>query len=272
MLQDQRVARERAILRALALTGGPVDVYALADRLHVSESTLESDLTRLLRRLGAEIRIARHLDAVSLDGSEDAIRGLVAALVRSEVADGLDIVSVLEAAYPQHDVRGFAADLDATTSAEGYDVNDYGFASALLHIVVVIDRQTGTRTPAPPPADSPVLGAIHRHFGVALDEAGTEEVWRQLGVKALPNTTGVEDHRAATLLTAIRARLDRDHGARLDDAESLERFRAHLDNLLRRIDAEGFNDNPWTDSMRAGYPWCSSSRRRPPMRSPSRRA
>lgn len=256
MVQDQRAEREHAIMRALALTSGGVDVFALAERLHVSDSTLESDLTRLRRRIAEDgIRITRTGDIAALTGSEEAIRGLVARLVRSEVADGVDIVSVLESAYPQHDVRGFAADLDAALAAEGHDVNDYGFASALLHIVVAIDRHQDTREPGTDsPAAGSILDTVQRHFGVTLDERGAEEVWRLLGIKALPNLSGEEDRRAATLLGAIRTRLEHDHGARLEDAESLDRFRAHLDNLLRRIDAHGFNDNPWTDSMRAGYP------------------
>jgi len=67
-----------------------IDVYDTADRLHVSDSTIESDLTRMRGLLSdTELGLERHGGRVQLSGPEIARRKLLSRLFRDEMRQGV---------------------------------------------------------------------------------------------------------------------------------------------------------------------------------------
>ncbi|HEY5221950.1 MAG TPA: HTH domain-containing protein, partial [Microbacteriaceae bacterium] len=78
------------LLRRLLDEPKRLDIYAAADAAFLSESTIESDLTRARTRLsGSGLTIVRRGSEISLDGSELDRRRLLSQLYREDAERGL---------------------------------------------------------------------------------------------------------------------------------------------------------------------------------------
>ncbi|TPX00598.1 transcriptional antiterminator, partial [Schumannella luteola] len=186
-------ARVSAILRAL-LDAAPesegVDVYALAEDLHVSDSTLESDLARARSRAGAVgLTIVRTREHVQLEGAESARRRLIGALFRDEATRGMREVDRIESWFAAGDLTAFKTELIARLVADGYEINDYGLGTVLLHLAIAVDRtQARHALPDREVADEGVFAAIidelvRAHFDVQLPPGDLDYLGFLLGTR-----------------------------------------------------------------------------------------
>ena len=262
-------ARVSAILRAL-LDAAPdtagVDVYELAERLHVSDSTLESDLARARSRAGAVgLTIVRTREHVQLEGPETARRRLIGALFRDEATRGMREVDRIESWFAAGDLSAFKTALIARLVADGYEINDYGLGTVLLHLAIAVDRtQAQHALPDRTSGDERVFALlldelVAEHFAVRLAPGDLDYLGFLLGtrvavapVDAMPSPLDDEE------LARVRAIVDKAAREYLVDLEGdgdfLLRLAMHIRQLQRRAQEGSFSRNPLTRSIKSGYP------------------
>lgn len=258
--------RRRRIAAALAQSSAPMNSYELADSLYVSESTVEQDLAALRTQLeGTGMRLVRVHDDVKLEGEEATRRHFVASLLRAEASDNFDILAVLSTEYPALPIVAFATDLDALLTRLGFDINDHGFNSAIVHIVVIATGLAGRLPPAGHDVENPAVDTLARglesliatHFGAQPDRAEVEEMMAQLTLKAVNRpavTQDRDDEVSAHIMERAIEELRSEQDLDLSDPESIERMRRHIAALLRRLKAGTSIANPWGESLRTTYP------------------
>ncbi|MET0784508.1 MAG: PTS sugar transporter subunit IIA [Leifsonia flava] len=266
-------ARATRLLRRLVDAPAGLDAFATAAELHVSESTLEGDLTRVRARLdGTGLSLRRSGGTLVLDGTESARRRLLGTLFREESARGMLELAAIQREFPTEGLAEFKTDLIAELTRRGAAVNEYGLSNVLLHIAIAVDRVRRHHTlqsdgePATDAADvglaSVVDGLVARHFDVRL---GAEDV-AYLGYLvetrvATPAQAGPDARRDDLLdaddlaeLRRIAVQAGREFLIDLDDGEFLTRLALHVRNLVARANDLSYSRNPLTRSIKAGYP------------------
>lgn len=262
-------ARVSAVLRALLdadPAGDGVDVYALAEKLHVSDSTLESDLSRARSRAAAVgLTIVRTREHVQLEGPETARRRLIGTLFRDEATRGMREVDRIESWFEAGDLSEFKTALIARLVADGYEINDYGLGTVLLHLAIAVDR-TQARQSLPDRT-----GGDERTFARILDELVADHFAVRLAPGDLDYLGFLLSTRVAVApvdamqvpiddadLARVRAIVDkaaREYLVDLDgEGDFLLRLAMHIRQLQRRAEEGSFSRNPLTRSIKSGYP------------------
>lgn len=269
--------RLHALVRLLLDEADGIDVYATAERLHVSEATLEADLVRVRTLLdGTDLVLEREREIVRMRGSEEEQRRLISRLAHDEMdaasfhpetfrrALGATGVSA-EAVGP------FKSALVRELGALGYFVNELAIADVLLHITIAADRvAAGYAIPgdaAGPRDEIARVGEVvarlaQEGFGVELGDGDSrhlaslvltrvvapgEETTRQVA------RSGVEE-RVEQAVRAELARAAAEYDVDLVEDSFVLRLALHVQNLLRRARGQGFARNPLTRSLKTSYP------------------
>ena len=261
-----RVAR---LLRMLTDRSDGIDVFQAAEDFHISESTLEGDLTKARARLdGTGLALRRTGAMVVLEGTETARRRLIGALFREESFRDILGIEAIQLAFPTARLGAFKTDLIERLEGAGATINEYGLSNVLLHISIAVDRvrrhhQLEAAGPAVPADDNAAMLAelVATHFDVRLD--GEDLAYLSYLVRSRVATEAPRaDSSAAGLLrpedvAALRAIVVRAGGeflVDLDDEEFLVRLALHVRNLVARAATSSYSRNPLTGSIKSGYP------------------
>jgi lichenan operon transcriptional antiterminator len=271
--------RERStrIIRELLAAANGVDVFELADRLHVSESTVEADLAKL-RPIVAELelRITRSGSIITLSGSERDRRRLISRLFRDETTQGRIDLDAVERAFASESLSAFKTALLRELEARQYYVNDYGTDNVLLHIAIAVDRvshdnrvpddERPRRSEGFHGEEFPALldALVTEHFGVALGQGDAEYLGYLLSTRAVAPTTStaVGEHDRRRYLAdddlervrRITQRAGAEYAVDLSDEDFITRLALHVHNLLERASDRSFSRNPLTRSIKTSYP------------------
>lgn len=252
--------RRARLVRDLVDAPDGLDVFDAAERMHVSESTLESDLGRVRARLqGTGLALERDGSVVRLTGPETATRRLLGSLVREEGRRGIRDLAALRVGFPPID--GFRRRLLDGLREAGWAPNEYALDDVLLHVAIAVDRVSRDRTlerdegtAAGTPADSLVSlvdDLVRDEFGVRLPPAEVDHLARLIGSRA---ATRREGPARVDVLRGIVTRISQDWLIELGDDEFLERLALHVDNLAARAAEHSYSRNPLTASIKAAYP------------------
>ncbi|MFT2753501.1 BglG family transcription antiterminator [Clavibacter sp. Sh2088] len=286
--------RLHALVRRLGDAPDGLDVYDLANELHVSESTVEADL-RKVRALveDAGLALRRTGSAVVLEGSERDFRRLLSRMFRDESAQGFLPLESVQREFASDSLRTFKTDLIRELTERGFFVNEYGVDNVLLHVAIAVDRlaRAPRRADADPssdpadadagdheqgadagsPASDPTALAIRdvlarllaAHFDVPVP-AG-DVAYLALLVRTRVVTPGNEQSLATVMrehvvesdLDVVRAivrRVKQEYLVDLEDEDFTVRFSLHLGNLVARAADRSFSRNPLARSIKTSYP------------------
>ncbi|MCI1019417.1 PRD domain-containing protein [Microbacterium sp. C5A9] len=269
--------RLHALVRTLLDVPTGIDVFEMADRLHVSEATVEADLSRVRGLLdGTELTLERDREVVRLRGTEAAQRRLLSRLAHDE----MDAASfhpetfrraLAATAVGADAVAPFKSELVRELGVLGYYVNELAISDVLLHIAIAAERVAAGHAldSAPPSAreEIPQVGAViarlaSEHFSVTLGEGDSghlaslvltrivapgQDATREVARSGV--APGVEE--------AVRAELARaahDFEVDLVDETFVLRLALHVQNLLRRAEESALTRNPLTRSLKTSYP------------------
>lgn len=268
--------RLHALVRMLLDTTYGIDVYETADRMHVSEATLEADLTRVRGLLdGTGLHLARDRETVNLVGEEAAQRRLLSRLAHDEMDAGSfhpeSIRRALTGAtVAAHAVPPFKAALVRELGDLGYYVNELAISDVLLHIAIAADRVSIGRSLATPVERSgdeiPRLGAVigalaTEHFGVVLGEGDSAHLATLVLTRVIAPgqnaAAGVRSSVDPHVEEAVRAEIVQaaaDYDVDLVDEKFILRLALHVQNLLRRAEEQAWSRNPLTRSLKSSYP------------------
>ncbi|WP_336646745.1 BglG family transcription antiterminator [Microbacterium sp. USHLN186] len=269
-------ARLHRLLRTLIDESDGIDVYDTALALHISETTLENDLSRVRALLeGGGVRLERDRDRVRLRGDEPALRRLLSRLAQDEMDAGPLRADVLQralapAAVPARAVGPFKAELVRELGALGYYVNELAISDVLLHITIAADRVAMGRAleSGSEPADEPVAvvgAAIARlaehHFGVSLGAGDREHLATLVltrvvapGEQARSRAEDAVDDAVAQAVRAEVRQAAHDYQVDLVEDAFILRLSLHVQNLLHRSQEQAWTRNPLTRSLKSSYP------------------
>lgn len=196
------------------------NVYELAESLHVSDSTLEGDLSKAKAILKShDLAFRRHEDRVRITGSDRDRRRLLRSLLFSR-EDGapIDVMAAV-----RKDPRGLFARLhDAVSgalSAHGREMNPYLLSDLLVHLAVSIEhREPGDLSASPSErtrSSATVEDEIAADIMARIHAAtGTQLPGNELDILSQAITTGT-GHSASGSQAGV---LDDDFMQRFDEA------------------------------------------------------
>ncbi len=265
--------QERLVFLVRRLLDEPegIDVYETAESLFVSESTLESDLTRMRGLLAdTELALERHGATVQLAGPEIARRKLLSRLFRDEMRQGVIDVARIQEAFSSSGLSGFKSDLVEMLDARGFFVNEYGINDVLLHMAVALDRVSKNRV-LPAVADPEVSetirsltedlgGLVRRHFDVELDLTELRYLAILLRTRVIAPGAGADtvaefvSEEDLQTVRGIVARASTEYLVDLRDEDFIVRLTLHVQNLVARAHEKTYSRNPLTRSIKSSYP------------------
>ncbi|MFF1571597.1 BglG family transcription antiterminator [Leifsonia sp. NPDC058292] len=248
-----------------------IDVYETADSLHVSDSTVESDLTRMRGLLAdTELSLERHGGRVQLSGPEIARRKLLSRLFRDEMRQGVVDLARIQEAFSSQGLAAFKSDLVDMLDARGFFVNEYGINDVLLHMAVALDRVAKNRV-LPAAADPEASETIRRladdlgtlvtqHFDVTLDPTELRYLAILLRTRVIAPGAGADpvsefvSEEDLDVVRGIVARASAEYLVDLRDEDFIVRLTLHVQNLVARAHENSFSRNPLTRSIKSSYP------------------
>lgn len=262
------------IVRRLIDAPAGLDVFALAEEIFLSESTIETDLTRIRALLvDTELSLERQRSVVCLRGDEGARRRLISRLFRDEARQGVLELERIQEAFTTGSLSAFKTDLVKTLDALGFFVNEYGINDVLLHVAIALDRMRKAQfLPSPPEDTAPagdaetarigqaVAARVQEHFAVDLDAVERDSLALLLRTRVLaPDVSGSEfltalDASARAMVAEIVARAAAKYGIDLDDDLFITRLAVHVQNLIRRARGHALSRNPFARSLKTSQP------------------
>jgi lichenan operon transcriptional antiterminator len=278
---DRPDGRQARLIRRLVDIDDGVDLYETAAELHISDSTLEGDLTRVRARLdGTGLALERRGSLVRLIGPESARRRLLGDLFRAESARGRGALDALRRRFPA--LPGFRTALIAGLDDAGYAPNEYAIDDVLLHLAIAVDRVTrdrmlgagteawsaagpavapeagtGTEAGADDPIDGLIDALVRDLLGVRLPAADLAHLARLTRTRAATRRVDADVRPVsprATLVRGIVRRATSEYLVDLTDDEFIDRLALHVDNLAARSADRSFSRNPLTAQIKAAYP------------------
>ncbi len=265
--------QERLVFLVRRLLDEPdgIDVFETAESLFVSDSTIESDLTRMRGLLAdTELTLTRRGPVVQLAGPEIARRKLLSRLFRDEMRQGVVDIARIQEAFASEGLASFKSDLVEMLDARGFFVNEYGINDVLLHMAVALDRVAKNRV-LPAAADPEVSETIRTladdlgtlvttHFDVVLDPTELRYLAILLRTRVIAPGAGsdtVAEFVSDDDLEVVRgivARASTEYLVDLRDENFIVRLTLHVQNLVARAHEKTYSRNPLTRSIKSSYP------------------
>ncbi|MDL9980274.1 BglG family transcription antiterminator [Microbacterium sp. ASV49] len=267
--------RLHRLVRGMLDSPDGVDVYEIADELHVSSATVDADLMRVRGLLGGiDLALERSASRARLRGDELARRRLLSRLAHDEMdaaAFDLDNVqrSVGRTLPPESSAR-LKGHLVAGLGELGYFVNEFGIVDVVTHIVIAADRNARghpLRISEEGPREAEDIAALIGSV-VAADlgvELGTGDR-RHLAMIVLTRVVAPgSEARVATVrsqldpavLDAVGEVVERAASEFLVDIahdDFILRLALHVQNLVLRARAGALSRNPLTRELKASHP------------------
>ena len=265
--------QERLVFLVRRLLDEPdgIDVYETAESLFVSDSTIESDLTRMRGLLSdTELSLVRHGSLVQLGGPEIARRKLLSRLFRDEMRNGVLDVAHIQEAFASQGLADFKSSLVEMLDARGFFVNEYGINDVLLHMAVALDR-VAKNLVLPAASDPEVSETIRSlagdlgdlvttHFDVTLDPIELRYLAILLRTRVIAPGAGretVAEFVSDDDLEVVRnivAGASTEYLVDLRDENFIVRLTLHVQNLVARAHEKSYSRNPLTRSIKSSYP------------------
>lgn len=276
VIADSQEDRAGHIVRSLLGERESQSVYDLADELHVSDSTIESDLRRvrsILRPLN--LSLTRVRDLISIKGSERDKRRLINRLIQTE-NPGSFTAMVSRGIYgKQYDVESLLSDITDILSKNGLCANDFGLNTIELHILIMTDRirqgcviedrhmETEVEVSSCHDAAQEICRLVATKNNLAI---GDDEVY-YLALVIMSNTSKSDysfandanmdrfiDGRSLEVSTTATHRLEQAYLLDPFDGDFVTRLAMHVHSLVHRIPSGMFAQNPLAAEIKSSYP------------------
>ena len=181
-------ARLWQVLSHLLTNKEGMDVYDMADSLHVSASTVINTVLPQIKEMirSYDLHIESQKYRYTLKGSEQNKRRLIGRIATQDVYGFFSSKRALEQLFPNLDIRGVMQKLYDTCLQARLFLNDYSLNNLLVHILVILirvesnDDLTEKETPV---SACDLSGIANRDEIVALADMITETFARDYGIR-----------------------------------------------------------------------------------------
>ncbi|KHK99618.1 transcriptional antiterminator [Microbacterium mangrovi] len=271
---DAGTPRDRlhTLVRTLLDAPDGIDVYDTAERLHVSDATLDADLGRVRGLLGGTaLTLERSASRARLRGTELAQRRLLSRLAHDEVDAGAFDLEAMRRTLGEDSIGAgafgpFKAELAAELGRLGYFVNEYAIADVLMHIAIAADRVDqgrpldgvdGRATDATAEVAALIDRLMQERLGVRLGAGDLRHLATLVLTRVVAPSATEPVRPAADIEQAVTEVVQEAASEFLvdiaDDAFIL-RLALHVENLQRRARERAWSRNPLTKSLKSTYP------------------
>lgn len=265
--------RVHTLVRELLEADSGVDVHRTAERLHVSEATVDADLARVRELLeGTGLSLERSGPRVMLVGSELAQRRLVSKLAHEEMTQGsFDVDQLRRSAGIAADRAAFAPfrrELTAGLVEQGYYVNELAAADVLLHVAIAADRVAHGRALEISAVDlephqqqvADLLDSLSRQYlGVTMGRGDLHHLvslvlTRAVAPKSSDRTPVALDPQIEQVVSRAVAHAAQEYLVDILHGDFIQRLSLHVQNLVLRAREQAWSRNPLTRSLKSTYP------------------
>lgn len=271
---DARTRRQDRLMRIL-VSGRPESIYDIADRLHVSDSTLQVML-RDARTSAAEfgLEIGRNRDMVWLEGAERDKRRLITHMLSTR--NSMNFVALAETTVGElgYDLQELRDMVTVALDANRLSYNDYGLNNLVMHLSVMLSRvEDCLDMPDDVAAEvmrpSPELDAARNICDKVLERLSLDIGLADVHYLSLSIEANTKRQAVAAIVSPEESELDerdlriaQDAAAQVARIYCLEEFSdefvhqlaTHIHALLGRASIDAFIYNPLAKQVRDDYP------------------
>ncbi|WOP19398.1 BglG family transcription antiterminator [Raineyella sp. LH-20] len=272
-LPDTPDRRLRYLCRNLVQNAEPISIHTLADRLMISESTLESDLGRVRELMRQhDLTLRRDHDLVLVVGPERSRRRLVRQLLHNSTQGLMPATwQAFAAEYDHIDIDRLRDTVQRIIGGSPLQLNEFALRDVLVHLTITIDRvRQGHTLPAadwvPPYADAHVrdltqqlADAVATDLGTVLPETELRALYGVVAVRATRNATPeaaetAVDPQLRTVVAEILDDVSTKYLLGPADPAMLLNVALHAQNLIARARSDLSLVNPLGENFKNEHP------------------
>lgn len=139
--KDFTVSDRKEYIIKLLLLHKKVEFYEMVENLHISESTLFSDLSSIRKRLlSHNLMLIQKNGELRIDGTENNVRKMISELIYQEAREGLLNLNMLDQTFPDYKVLELRKVIIEEIAQFDLVTNDYNIINIILHFCIILDR------------------------------------------------------------------------------------------------------------------------------------
>lgn len=266
--------RKTYILCQLLMRHGERDIDALARELCISPTTLDNEIQAINVSLaGTGVALRVHGTTLFAAGDESAKKRTISNLLFDETRDFFNQLELVNAFFPDIDIRALRTDIDSRLRKAGFFINGYALSNLVLHLSIALERRLNNfpmgempHADTVVPMDAEVRGILYdildgveKTYSITfspVDRNSFELILSTslIGVESL-ETAYPASRDISKLLGYIAARVHSEYSIDLSDEEFRVRFSLHLENLIARGERNINLKNPQVDIIKSAYPY-----------------
>jgi transcriptional antiterminator len=207
-----------------------ISLFDLSDNLHISESTVTSDINSNLKRLlnDNQLKCVSHNYILKIEGSEDMKRKLIGYIAtHNNHMDYFSSSETLNQLYPDLDLAKFRSVLEKQLFESNLFINSYALNNLILHITIILTRlHYGDSLPSAPEIPAAIFDKYPQASAIYAFAEKVKDYCKELTGKEMPQN----DYHQILILTAINA------GNNTPEQMTLDQISAYVDpDLLNNI-------------------------------------
>ena len=265
--------RRTRILCQLLMQHIEVNVEELAQELCISLATLDNEIQSINADLAQSgVAVRTRAGQLYVAGDEDAIKRVISNLLFGETKDFFNQLELVNAYFPDIDIRTLRTQIDERLKDNGYYINGYSLSNLILHLAIAMERSLNGFPPAgavhedaePLAGDAErlandIVAEVEQAYHLELSDADRRSFALILStclvdVNSL-DSTRLSNQRVEQIVEHIRARVSAEYAIDLSDGEFGVRFSLHLENLLARSEKGVVLRNPQFGHIKNAYPY-----------------
>lgn len=265
--------RKTHILCQLLMRHNELNVESFAQELCVSLATLDNEVRAINKELaGSGVTLRIRSGRLCASGNDGDKKSVVSNLLFGETRDFFNQLELVNAFFPDFDIRELRVDIDSRLKKAGFFINGYALSNLVLHVAIALERCLNNFPVSDAPIGSQlpivsdvrkvasqILDAIEKKHGITFTRSDCRSFELILSA-TLVDAKSLEESCLASgdvskLLDVIRARVMSEFAIDLSDEEFGVRFAFHLENLIERGRREISLRNPQLGLIKNAYPY-----------------
>ena len=270
--------RKNYILRKLLVGDTSVDMDWLADRLCISEITLQNEIKRIRRSLEkSRLTLKTKNNRLFITGDPEDKKALMIRQIYGEAQGSLVSLTTLGEIFPRYDVRKIRDIILDKLNEQHFYIDEYSLINLLLHILITMDQACSlTGLPAPQPDAEftqlnrhfvsmvdDICGILEETYGIAFRPDSKYQFTLLLMTRAIRNKElSPADSSSLSispenmeLIQDILKQVNDTYSIDLGDMEFIVAFSLHIQNMLIRLREKIAIHNPLLGSIKVTSPF-----------------
>lgn len=264
------------ILRKLIQDKELINIYDLADSMYISDSQFERTLNQVKEYITLfNLELFRRRNMIQLQGNELDKRRLINNLIRKENANGFLSSDTIESFISHNDLELIKNSIQSIFEEHKINVNDYGYYTILLHIIIIHYRASqrnyddNTHAPAFNENDqaykvaSEIIEIINKQHNITLP---SQELYNLTIIINNNCTNAIQRDNYAldpescigskyiNLTKAILNKLVENYYLTPFSDEFIINLSIHIKNLISRSENNTYTMNPLASKFKEQYP------------------